>query len=118
MTVVVLAILRIYGLIAAIGAVFIIRNAQESRRKDGDSDAARWLLVGGVLSFAAGTMLLVASRWAAVPAVLLALHQAAFHWRQIRALPPGSPRPAPVHAVIAALVAVATVILVAKGALR
>jgi len=118
MTAVILALMRVYGLISAIGAVFIIRNAWEARRAHGDSDAVRWLLAGGVLAFAAGMLLVAASRWAAIPAALLALQQGAFYWRQTRGLAIGAPRPTPTHAVVAALVSLATLILASKGALR
>jgi hypothetical protein len=114
MTAVVVVILRVVGLIWAIGAVFIVNNA----RAAGRSDAARWVLVGGVLTFVAGIMLAAGSRWAAIPAVLLAVQQGAFHWRQTRALEPGAPRPDPTQVRVAVVVAVATLILVAKGALR
>jgi hypothetical protein len=114
MTAIILAILRVLGLIWAIGAVFIMKNA----RAAGDSEASRWVFVGGVLTFAAGLLLVVASKWAAIPAVLLAIQQGLFHWRQVRTLPPDVPRPNPSQVMIAMLVAVATVILVTKGALR
>ncbi len=114
MTAVIAIALRIVGLIWAIGAVFIMKNA----RAAGDSDEARWVFVGGVLTFAAGILLAAASRYAAIPAVLLVGQQAAFHWRQTKALPPGAERPSTIHLQIALLVAVATVILVAKGVLR
>jgi len=118
MTAIVVLILRLVGLVWAIGAVFIINNARAARGVDGGSDAARWVLVGGVLTFAAGIMLAAGSRWAAIPAVLVALQQGAFHWRRIRALPPGAERPNPTQVRVALAVAVATLILVAKGALR
>ncbi len=114
MTAIVVVILRVVGLVWAIGAVFIMNNARAS----GGSDAARWVFVGGVLTFAAGTMLAAGSRWAAIPAVLVAIQQGVFHWRQIKALAPGAPRPTPHQVRIAVLVAAATLILVYKGALR
>ena len=104
MTAIIVVILRVVGLIWAIGAVFIMKNARAS----GGSDAARWVFVGGVLTFAASRM----------PAVLVAIQQGVFHWRQTRALAPGAPRPAPHQVRIAVLVAAATLILVSKGALR
>ncbi|MFQ5566491.1 MAG: hypothetical protein ACE5EU_09030 [Paracoccaceae bacterium] len=114
MTAIIVTILRVVGVIWAIGAVFIMNNARAS----GWSDAARWVFVGGVLTFVAGIMLAAGSRWAAIPAVLVAIQQGVFHWRQTRDLPPGAPRPAPHQVRIAVLVATATLILVAKGALR
>ncbi len=114
MTAIVTILLRIVGLIWAIGAVFIMKNARAS----GDSDAARWIFVGGVLTFCAGILLAAASRYAAIPAVLLVLQQGAFHWRQTKSLPLGAARPSTIHLQIALLVAAATVILVVKGALR
>jgi len=114
LTAIVLVILRVLGLVWAIGAVFIMKNA----RAAGDSEAARWVFVGGALTFAAGLLLVAASRWAAIPAVLLALQQGVFHWRQVRTLPEGAPRPNPTQVVVAVLVSVATLILVSKGALR
>ena len=114
MTAIIVVILRLVGLIWAIGAVFIMKNA----RAADDSDAARWMFAGGVLTFAAGVMLAAGSRWAAIPAVLVAIQQAVFHWRQTRALAPGAPRPTPHQVQIAVLVATATLILVSKGALR
>ena len=113
MTGIAVTILRVLGLIWAIGAVFIMRNA----RATGDSDAARWVFFGGALTFGAGMLLIVASRWAVIPAVLLAVQQAAFHWHQAKTLPPGMPRPNPAHVIVAAVVAVAVVILALKGAL-
>jgi hypothetical protein len=107
-------VLRVVGLIWAIGAVLIMRNA----RALGDSDAARWVFAGGVLTFVAGLMLVAGSRWAAIPAVLVAIQQGIFHWRQIRALPPGAPRPNPIQVRIAVIVALATLVLAAEGALR
>ena len=118
MTAIVVVILRVVGLIWAIGAVFIINNARAAGGVKGGSDAARWVLVGGVLTFAAGIMLAAGSRWAAIPAVLVALQQGVFRWRQTRALAPGAPRPNPTQVWVAVVVAVATLILVAKGALR
>ncbi|MCH8952641.1 MAG: hypothetical protein IID49_11030, partial [Proteobacteria bacterium] len=82
MTAIIVVILRLVGLVWAIGAVFIIKNARAS----GGSDAARWVFVGGVLTFVAGIMLAAGSRWAAIPAVLVAIQQGVFHWRQTRAL--------------------------------
>ena len=114
MTAIIVVILRLVGLVWAIGAVFIIKNARAS----GGSDAARWVFVGGVLTFVAGIMLAAGSRWAAIPAVLVAIQQGVFHWRQTRALAPGAPRHTPHQVQIAVLVATATLILVAKGALR
>ena len=114
MTAIVVVILRLVGLIWAIGAVFIMKNARAS----GGSDAARWVFVGGVLTFAAGILLAAGSRWAAIPAVLVAIQQGGFHWRQTRNLTPGAPRPTPHQVRIAVLVAAATLILVSKGALR
>jgi hypothetical protein len=114
MTAIVLAILRVVGLIWAIGAVFIMKNA----RAAGDSEAARWVFVGGALTFVAGLLLMVASRWAAIPAVLLVIQQGLFHWYQVRGLPPEVPRPPATQVVVAVLVAVATLILISKGALR
>jgi len=113
MTAVLVAVLRVVGLIWAIGAVFIMRNA----RAAGDSDALRWVFAGGALTFVAGIFLMVGSRWAAVPAVLLAVHQAVFHIRQTRALPPGAEPPSPVHVRIAVVVAAATLLAVWKGLL-
>ena len=84
MTAIIVVILRLVGLVWAIGAVFIIKNARAS----GGSDAARWVFVGGVLTFVAGIMLAAGSRWAAIPAVLVAIQQGVFHWRQTRALRP------------------------------
>lgn len=107
-------LLRLVGVIWAVGAVLIMKNARAS----GDSDAARWLFVGGALTFVAGLMLAAGSRFAAIPVVLVVIQQTAFHWRQTRALPPGAPRPTTVHIQIALVVAVATLIFVAKGALR
>jgi hypothetical protein len=114
MTAIVVVILRLVGLIWAIGAVFIMKNA----RAAGGTDAARWLFVGGALTFVAGIMLAAGSRWAAIPTVLVAIQQGVFHWRQTRALAPGAPRPNPTQVQVAVVVAVATVILVMKGALR
>ncbi len=114
MTAILVVILRVVGLIWAIGAVFIMRNARAS----GGSDAARWVFVGGVLTFAAGILLAAGSRWAAIPAVLVAIQQGVFHWRQTKALAPGAEQPNPGQVRIAVLVAAATLILVAKGALR
>ena len=113
MTAIVLVVLRVLGLIWAIGAVFIIKNA----RAAGGSEAGRWVLVGGLLTFVTGLLLLAASRWAAIPAVMLAIQQGAFHWRQARTLPPEIPRPNPSQVIVAVLVALATLILVSKGAL-
>ncbi|HSF94616.1 MAG TPA: hypothetical protein VLA52_06270 [Thermohalobaculum sp.] len=113
MTAAIVVILRVIGLIWAIGSVFIMRNA----RAAGDSDAARWVFVGGVLTFAAGLLLAAASRWAVLPAVLLAVQQALFHWRQAKLMPPDAPRPNPAHVAIATMVALAAAILAAKGAL-
>jgi hypothetical protein len=107
-------LLRVVGLIWAIGAVLIMRNA----RALGDTDGARWVFTGGVLTFAAGILLAAGSRWALIPAVLVAIQQGVFHWRQVRALPPGAPRPNPNQVRIAVVVAVATLVLVAKGALH
>ena len=113
MTAIVVVILRVIGLIWAVGAVFIIKNARAAP----DSDAARWVLAGGVLTFVTGLMLLVASRWAAIPALLLVVQQGLFHWRQVRRLPEGAPRPKPGQVVIAGLVAAAILILASTGAL-
>lgn len=52
------------------------------------------------------------------PAVLLALQQGLFHWRQVRTLADGAPRPGPTRVVVVALVAVTTLILIGKRALR
>jgi hypothetical protein len=101
--------LRVVGLIWAIGAVLIMRNAREL----GDTDGARWVFAGGVLTFAAGLMLAAGSRW-----VLVAIQQGVFHGRQIRVLPPGAPRPSANQVRIAVIVAMATLVLVAKGALH
>lgn len=114
MTAIIVIILRIVGVIWAVGAVLIMKNARAS----GDTDAARWVFVGGALTFVAGLMLAAGSRFAVIPAVLVVLQQAAFHWRQTRALPAEAPRPSTVHIQIALVVAVATLILVAKGALH
>ena len=114
MTAVVVTVLRVIGLIWAIGAVFIMRNARAS----GDSEAARWLFAGGVLTFAAGVFLIAASRWAAIPAVLLVLQQGLFHWRFVRTLPPGVPRPGPSQVIVAWLVAAVVLLLISQGALR
>lgn len=114
MTVAVLVILRVVGLIWAIGAVFIMKNA----RAAGDSDAARWIFVGGALTFAAGLLLVAASRWAAIPAVLLVIQQGLFRWYFVRMLPPGVPRPPVTQLAVAILVAVTALILISKGALR
>ena len=114
MTEVLVIILRVIGLIWAIGAVSIMHNALVL----GGSDAARWVFVGGVLTFVAGVMLAAGSQWAAIPAVLVALQQWVFHRRQILALPPGAPRPSPNQVRVAVLVATATLILVAKGVFR
>ena len=113
LTATLVAVLRVLGLIWAIGGVIIMRNA----RAAGDTDALRWVFLGGALTFGAGLFLAAGSRWAAIPAVLLVAHQAWFHWRQVRDLPPGAPRPRPTHAVIALLVTAAILILVSKGAL-
>jgi len=114
MTAVVLAVLRVVGLIWAIGAVFIMKNA----RAAGDSDPARWVFVGGALTFVAGLLLMVASRWAAIPVVALVIQQGLFHWFYVRTMPPDAPRPPATQIVVAFLVAVATLILISKGALR
>lgn len=106
-------VLRVIGLIWAIGAVFIMRNAREA----GDSDAARWAFAGGVLTFVAGIFLLAGSRWAAVPAVLVAAQQILFYLRQRRTLPPGSVPARPVHLQVAVVVAAATLLAVWKGLL-
>ena len=105
---------RVVGLIWAIGAVLIMRNAREL----GDTDGARWVFAGGALLFFAGVMLVAGSLWALIPAVLVAIQQGVFHWRQIRALEPGAPRPNPNQVRIAVVVAMATLVLVAKGALH
>ena len=114
MTTVIVILLRLVGVIWAVGAVLIMKNARAS----GDTDSARWVFVGGALTFVAGLMLAAGSRFAAIPAVLVVIQQAVFHWRQTRALPPGARQPSTLHIQIALVVAVATVILVAKGALR
>jgi len=114
MTAIIVVILRLVGLVWAIGAVFIMKNARAHRT----AEAARWVFVGGALTFVAGIMLAAGSRWAALPAVLVAIQQGVFHWRQTRAPAPGAPRPSPTQVQVAVVVAVATLILVAKGALR
>lgn len=113
MTAIALIILRIVGLIWAVGAVLIIRNA----RAHGDSEAARWVLAGGILTMATGLLLVAASRWAVPLAILLAAQQAVFHWRQSRILPPDMPRPNPSHVIVAILVALAAAYLASRGAL-
>lgn len=107
------AILRVIGLIWAVGAVFIMRNA----RATGDSDAARWVFAGGALTFVAGLFLLIGSRWAAVPAALLALQQIAFHLRQRRALPPGTVPARPLHLQVAVVVGAAILLAAWRGLL-
>ena len=114
MTAIIVIILRIIGLIWAIGAVLIMKNARAS----GDTDAARWVFVGGALTFAAGLLLAAGSRFAVIPALLVVIQQGIFHWRQTRDLPAGAPRPSTVHIQIALLVAVAILILTARGALH
>lgn len=113
MTAIIVIFLRIVGLIWAIGAVFIMKNARDMD----DRDAARWVFTGGVLTFVAGILLAAGSRWAITPVVLLAVQQAVFHWRQTRGLPPDAERPSPTQVRIAVLVAVATAVLVYQGAL-
>ena len=111
MTLAMAMLLLVIGLIWAVGGVVIMKNA----RAAGDGDAARWVFVGGALTFAAGLLIAAASKYAAIPVVLLVIQQVAFHWRQTRALPEGAPRPGTFHLQIAVMVAIATVILVAKG---
>ncbi len=114
---VILMALRLYGLISAIGGVLILRNARETRRAQGDTDALRWILTGGALTFVTGIFLASGSRWAAVPAVLPAAQQVALHARQDRILPPGAAPRGPVHMRIALVVAAATLVAVRKGLL-
>jgi len=113
-TYVAVAIIRVIGLIWAIGSVSIIRNARSAN----DEDARRWIIVGGVLTFVAGLLMLVASRWAVVPVLLLVAQQGVFHLRQAKRLPEGAARPNPAHVIIAAMVAAVVVLLALNGALR
>ncbi len=99
-----IALLRVIGLIWAVGGVFIMLNA----RAAGDSEATRWLFTGGALSFAAGLLLLTASPWALGPIALLTLQQAAFHWRRGRAI--GSARPRPIQVLAAVAIGVLAVL--------
>lgn len=105
------AVLRVVGLLWAIGGVFIMLNA----RRGDDPDAVRWVFVGGALSFVAGLLLLVGSPWALVTIALLLLQQGAFHLRQIRALPRGTPRPRPTQLLAAALIGVLALLAHAPG---
>lgn len=104
-------ILRLIGVVWAVGAVFIIANALRLGR----SAEARWVLAGGALTFVAGAMLALGSPWAVIAAVAVAVEQAVFHWLQTRRLGREAPRPTQVW--IALAVAAVAMLLARAGAL-
>lgn len=104
-------VLRLIGVVWAIGALFIIANAL----KLGHSAEARWLLAGGTLTLVAGILLALANPWAVIAAVAVAVEQAVFHWLRTRRLGREAPRPTQVW--IALAVAALAMLLARAGAL-
>ncbi len=101
-------VLRLIGVVWAVGAVFIIANAVAMGR----STEARWVLAGGVLTLVAGVLLALAHPWAVIAAVIVAIQQAFFHWRRTRALGGRAPRPTQVWV---ALAVAATAMLISRA---
>ena len=101
-------ILRAIGVVWAVGGLFIVGNALGMGR----SAEARWILAGGALTVVAGVLLALASPYAAIAAVVVAVQQSFFHWLRARRLGRDAPRPVQVWI---ALAVAATAMLVTRA---
>jgi hypothetical protein len=100
--------LRVIGAVWAVGGLVIVGNALQMGR----SAEARWVLAGGALTMAAGVLLALASSWAAIAAVAVAVEQAFFHWLRARKLGRDAPWPTQVWVALA----VATMVMLVARA--